>query len=201
MRTSLIINTACGDPMAQEVPTRAALYKDRYEYLKRIVNEFGPVCDEVIVAGKIPDGKLDGVHKYIELVGGYGDRRDALLQREMGARASTGDALIFTHDDHLPQWSRPDIEAECNNEWDILVPARVHGVTAELLNNGREAGYMGGHTLVMRRDLWISIPWTSVVPARCWDLPMTNVWQKAGATIAFSDILKSIDLEAKVNEV
>ena len=201
MKVSLIINTACGDPMAQDVPTRAALYKDRYEYLKRIVNEFGPVCDEVIVAGKIPDGRLDGVHKYVELVGGYGDRRDALLQREMGARASTGDALIFTHDDHLPRWTRADFEREYADAWDILVPERRHGITEELLNNGREDGYMGGHTLVMRRDLWIRVPWVTVVPERCWDLPMTRVWQREGATIAYSDILQSVDLEAKVDEV
>jgi len=201
VRTSLIINTSCGDPDAGHVPTRAALYADRYEYVKRIVSEFGPVCDELIIAGKLPEGELDGVDRYIEIVSGYGDRRDALLQREMGARVSTGDALIFTHDDHLPRWTRQDCEGQWDLPWDILVPERRHAITDELLNNGRDQGYMGGHTLVMRRALWVAIPWTSVVPARCWDLPMTNVWRKNGATIAFSDILKSVDLEAKIDEV
>jgi len=201
MRTSLIINTACGDPFASAVPTREAMYEDRYEYIKRIISEFGGVCDEIVIAGKLPDGELEGVCRYIELIGGYGDRRDALLQREMGARASTGDVLIFTHDDHLPRWTRQDIEEEYGGSWDILVPKRIHGITGEVLNNGRENGYMGGHTLVMKRDTWIRIPWVTVIPERCWDLPFTKLWKQEGVTIAYSDILKSVDLEAKAHEV
>jgi hypothetical protein len=199
MRTSLIVNTACGDPHARSHRNihRSTSYGDRWEGLKQIVSQ----CefDEIIVCGIIPEDDGLAVDSYIHLVGGYGDRRDALLQREVGARGSTGDLLIFTHDDHMPGFSGEDIHDV--EDWDILVPQRVHGVTGEILNNGKEQGYMGGHTLVMHRNVWVRLPWVSVVPDRCWDLPMTQLWYDNDIRIAFSDILQSIDIEAQPNEV
>ena len=199
MRTSLIINTACGDPRAGGNLHRRGSYADRFEGLKELVSEAAERFDEIVICGTLPPETKLPVDRYVELTGGYGDRRDALLQREVGARASTGHILVFTHDDHKPGFGQEDIHDL--DEWDILVPHRVHGITGESLNNGKEAGYMGGHTLIMHRNVWVRIPWTSVVPHRCWDIPMTVLWENEGVRIAFSSILQSIDIEAQPDEV
>lgn len=196
MRASLIINTAVLAPHAQKTgnPFRTTTYAERGEGLLRIIDEGLPEACEKIVAGNYEPG--DG-YTYIEVPPLYGDRRDALVQREMGARLSTGDILVFTHDDHLPNFHASDIQAK---DWDILVPKRVHDVTGEELPNGRDQDYMGGHSLIMTREAWVRVPWLSVIPERCWDLPMTRLWREAGLKIEWTDDLISVDLEAKAGE-
>lgn len=166
--------------------------------VEQIVDKCKNGFDEIIVAGNYkPDSAEPPRYTYLEVSPMYGDRRDALMQREMGARLSTGEVLVFTHDDHTPDFTKEDIP---EGDWGILVPKRVHGLTAGDLPNGQEEGYMGGHTLLMRRHIWVSIPWLSVLPHRCWDLPMTQIWSQSNVKITFTDDISSTDLEAGEDE-
>ncbi len=196
-RVSLIINTACEAPHAATTsnPFRESAYSERAQLLGEIIDA-GQDFTECLVSGSFHAG--DG-YTYVRVDPVYSDRRDALYQREMGARTSTGDILCFTHDDHLPQFTAADVLAHDPN-WDILVPKRIHGKTGETLPNGRDEGYMGGHTLLMRRDVWVAIPWLTVETARCWDLVMTDIWLDEGLKIEYTDELVSVDLEAAEGE-
>jgi hypothetical protein len=200
VKVSLIINTACGDPRiaGERNPWREYTYGDRVEMVHRIVKECTDF-DEIIVAG-VFEPSAEGLYTYVSITQQYGDRRDALLQREIGARHATGDVLVFTHDDHLPQapWNLHVLEED---GWDILVPKRIHGITGEELNNGKAEGYMGGHTLCMKREAWAAVPWLTAIPPRTWDIPMTRIWRDAGLEIVWTDELISVDLEARENEV
>jgi hypothetical protein len=98
-----------------------------------------------------------------------------------------------------PEYDKHDI-VDFTEGWDILVPKRIHGITGEELNNGKAEGYMGGHTLVMKRAAWAQVPWTTVNPPRCWDIHMTRKWIEADLKIVWTDDLVSIDLEAKADE-
>ena len=195
-RISLIINSACMAPHASATrnPFRQSAYSDRTETIQKILNT-GPYFDECIVAGSYQPGPG---YTYLNVEPVHADRRDALYQREMGARLATGDILCFTHDDHLPQFNGSDIPV--GDGWDILVPRRIHGKTGAELPNGQAEGYMGGHTLLMRREVWVAVPWLTVETARCWDLVMTDKWLDEGFKIAYTDELVSVDLEAEEGE-
>ena len=203
MKISLIINTASGDPRiaGERNPWRQHTYGDRVDIVHKIVKECADF-DEIIVAG-VFEPSAEGLYTYVSISQQYGDRRDALLQREIGARHATGDILVFTHDDHLPQFNNfagPYWQDKDFGDWDILVPKRVHGVTGEELNNGKTDNYMGGHTLCMKRTAWATVPWLTAIPPRTWDIPMTRIWRDAGLTIAWTDDLISVDLEAREDE-
>ena len=176
-------------------PWRQSSYSDRTKLLREIIDA-GQNFDECLVAGSFHAG--DG-YTYVAVEPVYCDRRDALYQREMGSRTATGDIFCFTHDDHLPRFSAADVLAH-DPDWAILIPKRVHGKTGETLSNGQDRGYMGGHTLLMRRDVWVSVPWLSVEIARCWDLMMSDEWKKAGYGFTFTDELVSVDLEVEEGE-
>ena len=220
-KLSLIINTASMDPFvaAKGNMYRQGSYGDRRSIVRELISSSG--FDEVIVAGNFEPGEG---YTYLELEPQLRDRRDALWQREMGARHATGDVLVFTHDDHVLDEGfaeklrlyyidgfmcdisdkAPDPECKCGTyhsppEWDLIVPKRIHGLTGEELNNGKEEGYMGGHSLVMRRWLWAEVPWMSV-NTEWWDTTMTRLWREAGGTIVWSDKLVHIDREAKETE-
>jgi len=200
MRASLIINTAALAPHAASSgnPFRAGTYAERVAMVDEIIEKSVGRWDEIIVAGNYKPSLDDpSAYSYIDVPPMYGDRRDALVQREMGARLSTGEYLAFTHDDHLPDFAAEDIPS---GGWHILVPRREHGVTGVKLPNGEEEGYMGGHTLIMKRAIWVTIPWLSVTPHRCWDLPMTRLWEESKLTVEFTDALVSVDLEAQEGE-
>ena len=200
MSVSLIINTASGDPRVagERNPWRSRTYGERVPLVHQIVKECADF-DEIIVAG-VFEPSADGLYTYVQITPQYGDRRDALLQREIGARHATGDILVFTHDDHMPQtpWDLHLLESD---DWDILVPKRIHGITGVELNNGKAEGYMGGHTLCMKRHAWAAVPWVTAMPPRCWDRPMTRIWKDAGLKIVWIDELVSVDLEAASDEI
>lgn len=192
MKISLIINTCSLDPLAPRVMYGQRTYKERAELLR---NEILPAArrddwDEVIVVGSFEPGPG---YEYVRLDPIYRDRRDALWQRELGARHATGDILAFSHDDHMFAHMAPNAIALHDPEWDILVPRRVDNAGNEL-PNGRDHNYMGGHSLVMRRWLWARIPWTAVDTA-WWDRSLTRVWREEGGRIVFTDALCHIDLD------
>lgn len=208
MKISYIINTAACDPWVHgSNPHRSAGYRSRLDLMR---NRILPIAleqgfDEIIVAGAYEDGPG---YRYLPVAPHYRDRRDALVQRERGARLATGDVLVFGHDDHclgadFSCWLREYCGAGAA-PWDLLVPQRRHGITGAILNNGFEDGplkssYMGGHVLVMKRWLWAQVPWTSV-DSEYWDTSLTRLWKEAGAKIVFADDLIHLDVEAAADE-
>lgn len=201
MRISYVINTAALDPWVHgQNPHRSAAYRQRAALLrdKVLPAALNQGFDEIIVAGVYEPG--DG-YRFLPVAPRYRDRRDALVQREAGARHSTGDIIVFGHDDHA-------LEAEFLSElrlrldrpqdfepWDLLIPRRLHGITGAELNNGKQDGYMGGHVLVMKRWLWAEVPWTKLDTVY-WDTSMTREWKAAGAKLVYADDLTHIDIEA-----
>lgn len=199
MHISYVINSAAGDPWAAAGRNeyRSTGYRRRYELLKE---EVLPAAlkegfDEIIVAGVFERGNS---YHYVPVPPRCRDRRDALWQREVGARHSTGDVIVFGHDDHKVGAGFHSKLLEQAN-WDLLIPQRLHGITGEVLNNGRQDGYMGGHVLVMRRWLWAAVPWTSV-DSEFWDKSLTRLWQEAGGKLVYTDALSHIDIEATATE-
>ena len=194
-KISLIINSASKDPaLVGGNMYRATPYSARYGMLKdRILPSLGGF-DEVIVCGVFEPGTG---WRYVPMKPRRRDRRDALHQRDLGAAYSTGDILVFCHDDHAPAHDFADqLRALADDpSWDLIVPERRHGVTDAVLNNGRAENYMGGHCLAMRRWLWAEVPWTSV-DTEYWDTTMTRLWREAGGKIVWSDTLIHYDLEA-----
>lgn len=198
MRISLIYNTACMDKVVRERNNhyRQASYAEREELLSKALRGVTGF-DEVIVAGTFKEG--DG-YRYVPVTPYVRDRRDALWQREWGARYSTGDILVFSHDDHeLGEGFAETLREMLDEPWDLLVPQRRHSKTQEKLENGEAAGYMGGHALVMRRWLWAEVPWVSV-DTEWWDVTMTRLWEEAGGRIVWTDRLVHYDIEAMENE-
>lgn len=218
MRISYIINTACTDPHvnAGRNRWRQAGYSERYRLLKEKVlpAALSQDFDEIIVCGNFETGTG---YQYVPMEPRYRDRRDALWQRELGARYATGDVLVFGHDDHavasgfksnLLNWiigfdtevtdldNKPVYERK---SWDLLIPKRQHALTGAELNNGKADGYMGGHVLVMKRWLWAQVPWTTL-DTEWWDTSMTRMWQEAGGKLVWADDLVHLDVEATENE-
>jgi hypothetical protein len=206
MRISYIINSAASDPLVNTIgnPWRKVGYRRRYSLLKEQVLPAATAqgFDEVIVAGCFEAG---AGYQYVPMEPRFRDRRDALWQREIGARYATGDVLVFGHDDHS---LAPDFEKalwdRCMTTddfaaWDLLIPKRIHGITGAELNNGKDSGYMGGHVLVMKRWLWAQVPWT-LVDTSFWDTTLTREWKAAGGKLVYADDLVHVDVEATEDE-
>lgn len=196
---SLIINTCSLDPLLAESsnPYRAHTYAQRRKFVQSLTSWAHQEFDEVIVTGFYEEGPN---YRYVHVKPRFRDRRDALYQREYGSRYSKGDVFVYTHDDHAPaQGFAKILRSKLNEEWDILVPERRHSLTADLLNNGKEDGYMGGHTFVMRRWVWAETPWF-IVDTEYWDVTLTRIWEEKGAVIRWVDDLVCYDLEAAKDE-
>lgn len=201
MKISLILNTACMDPIVamRHNTYRNAKYMSRIDMLECTIEQVEGF-DEIIVVGNY---KVGTGYKYIEVPPHVRTRADGLIQREVGARHATGDVFVFCHDDHCPGYDSVDILRKHysynQHQNDLLIPKRVHHKTNAELNNGREDDYMGGHCLAMHRSLWAEVPWTST-DLIFWDVVMTRLWREAGANLIWHDKLIHYDLEAAENE-
>jgi hypothetical protein len=183
------------DPL---VAFNTSLYaKKPYAYRAELLREriLPAACsegwDEIIVVGQFEAGIG---YEYVPMQPIFRDRRDALWQREAGARCSTGSILAFGHDDHM--FAPGALEMLCGvpDDWDILVPAR-HNEAGDTLDNGKKKDYMGGHCLFMRRAAWAKVPWTTV-DTEWWDVTLTRVWREEGLCIQWTDKIVHIDLDA-----
>jgi len=212
MKISLILNTACMDPIVagRSNTYRDAQYVSRIDMLRETIAD-AKDFDEIIVAGNYKAG--DG-YKYIEVQPHAHNRSDGLIQREVGARHSIGDILVFCHDDHrpgegfakivwehygMPNSNSIDMLNISNTQNDLLIPKRIHKLNGSTLNNGKDDDYMGGHCLVMHRSLWAEVPWT-LTDLTFWDVVMTRLWREAGANLIWHDELIHYDLEASEDE-
>lgn len=207
MKLSLIINTCVAHEGAGQTGNlyRSAPYTARLALLKdRILpTVLTSGWDEIFVSGGVPISLAEEFRDprltFLAMPPAKGNRWDALIQREIAARHSTGDILCFSHDDHLPPKAEEVQYAAEDLVWDILVPKRIHGVTGATMNNGKADGYMGGHSYLMRRSAWATYPLTKA-PDEWWDLYMTNIWKSLGLSIVWTDALTHVDLEAKEGE-
>lgn len=204
MKISLILNTACMDPIvaSRHNTYRSAKYVSRSDMLKETIR-VSQGFNEIIVVGNYKSNIRLPKYEYIEVQPSTRTRADGLIQREVGARHSTGDILVFCHDDHRPAddfSERIRIHYSYGkNRNDLLIPKRVHNITGSVMNNGRDDDYMGGHTLVMTRSLWAEVPWT-MTDLIFWDVTMTRMWREAGANLVWHDELIHYDLEASEDE-
>lgn len=201
MIISYIINSAALDPwVAGSNPHRSAAYRQRADLLRHRVlpAAIKQGFDEIIVAGCFEEGEG---YTYLPVAPRYRDRRDALLQREAGARLATGDILVFGHDDHAigNGFSSRLVEKADDPAWDLIIPRRIHGITGVEMNNGKAENYCGGHVLVLRRWLWAAVPWTKL-NTEYWDTSQTREWRAVGGKIVWDDDLVHIDVEAGQNE-
>ena len=202
MKISLILNTACMDPIVamRHNTYRDANYMSRIDMLDNTLKD-AVGFDEIIVAGNY---KVGPRYKYVEVPPHVRTRADGLIQREIGARHATGDILVFCHDDHRPDFA--DFATILREHYgynqsknSLLIPKRVHSITGAELNNGQADNYMGGHCLVMHRSLWAEVPWTRT-DLIFWDVVMTRLWREAGANLIWHDQLIHYDLEASEDE-
>lgn len=210
MKVSLVINSASLDRVGRRAnnPHRHAGYVDRADLLRDVILPSAKISgfDEILVVGVFEEGEG---YQYIPMNPRYRDRRDALYQRDLGFRHSTGDVVVFCHDDHKPSDGFATKLRTIEGDWDILVPKRTHHITGEELNNGHEkfaeadgrrsGVYMGGHCCVFRRWVIAEVPWTTV-NTEFWDVVLTGKWKDAGARMEFTDVVSHVDLEAGVLE-
>ena len=205
MRHSLIINTACGDAhvAGQKNPYRSRRYGERAELLRAAIlpRAIDGGFDDIIVAGIFPQTLSEAFDEllWIKVPPQRHNRWDGLFQREVGARFASGDLLTFCHDDHAPQKDYATEMRQIDYDWDIIVPERIHGITGESMNNGKDEGYMGGHCYTMKRWLWASMPLTSA-PDEWWDIWFTPKWLQLGAEIVWEDSIQHFDMEATAAE-
>ena len=176
-----------------------------------------PTFSQVIVVGEWEPGNG---YIYIEVPSERFSCVDALAQRQAGFERSTGDWIVFQHDDHF--WDTDYVAlhrllytinlSEANDRHDVLVPARytrLRNVNGERLYNGEprdqwhpsslrvsEHGYCSGHCAIYRREVLERCPWGNVKKSWTWDVSHTKQIRDAGFKIEWSDALRCYDIEA-----
>jgi hypothetical protein len=157
-----------------------------------------PHVSEVIVVGEYEDGPG---YTYLNVPSKHYSSADALAQRQAGFEASTGDTIIFQHDDHIldPKWA-----SNLDSRADVLIPqrwTRLRSSTPERLNNGEPEcnpgvkEYISGHCAIYKRAVLEVCPWGKVPQIRTWDCQHTWQIRDAGFRVTRSDTLKVWDVE------
>ena len=209
---SLIVTTACGDPLVAEQHGGAGQGQRHAQRIKFLNEKILPAAinigelDEIIVAGRPSDElkQFEGV-TYLWVPPIVRDRSESLHIREIASRYSIGDILIYTADDHMlgddfvsnmPTW-----------DWDILTPMRINGADGNEMNSGDPAskwanfdGYSPAHCQVLKRPVWAEVPWTTIRSVEAWDIPISIKWREAGFELKWTDEIHAVDLEAKEDE-
>ena len=212
MRTTLIISTATGDPLVANEQRGGAgtgqLHAKRVEFLN---DEIIPAAnsqgfEEIFVAGRpSADLRSDVGVVYLHISPIRRDRSEALNIREQATRLSTGEILVYSSDDHkLSENFLRDMPLE---EWDVLTPKRLNGVSGNEMNSGDPEskwfnydGYSPAHCNVLKRHVWAKVPWTSIQRIEAWDIPISTKWREAGFRLEWTDKIWAIDLEAREGE-
>ena len=220
MSISLCINTCAGGPKAAET-----LSSGRQSHIQRsfALRNFilpaalaDPTFSQVIVVGEWEPGNG---YIYIEVPSERFSCVDALAQRQVGFERSTGDWVVFQHDDHLLASGdngpvSDAIYVPNPNRADVIVPARytrLRNVNGERLFNGApitgpgdassavnpfSKGYISGHCAIYRREVLEKCPWGGVEKVHTWDIWHTAQIRNAGFKIEWSDALRVYDCEA-----
>jgi hypothetical protein len=220
---SLVINTCAGGAKAAETlssgrqPHAQRAYALRNFILPAALAD--PTFDEVIVVGEWEPGSG---YVYIEVPSVHFSCADALAQRQAGFERSTGDWVVFQHDDHMlvnELFGHDDFGDVCSDiinatfhhaPYDILVPSRytrLRDVNGERLYNGETSsdrhvvvmgpGYISGHCAIYRREVLEACPWGNVDTVHTWDIAHTKQIRAAGFKIEWSNALRCYDIEAE----
>jgi hypothetical protein len=193
MRLSCIINTSCLGPRAQSVTgsTTPTPHAFREHVLRNfILPHYAMFADEVIVVGEFREGAK---WRYIPKPSIFFSAVDALHQRQAGFEASTGDVLLFAHDDHLVYLK--DIELSGGH---VAVPRRVWrrpDGRVVTVNNGFSAGYVSGHAAFYMREVLEVAPWGGVPLVHTWDIEHTRQLRAQGAVIVEAPKIVAWDVE------
>ena len=220
---SLVINSCANGPKAAEtLSSGGQSHMQRSFALRNFILPAAladPTFSEVIVVGEWEPG--DG-YIYIESPSEHFSCVDALAQRQAGFERSTGDWVVFQHDDHLLKNPIVDYDEETalhkiyriKQKFDVLIPARytrLRDVNGERLFNGApitgpgdassavnpfSKGYISGHCAIYRREVLEKCPWGGVEKVHTWDIEHTKQIRDAGFTIEWSDALRVYDCEA-----
>lgn len=201
-RISLVVNTCCLGPRAHEItgscsPTPHAL---RAFMLGNAMLPFYVAdvnIDEVIVAGEFVEGPG---YTYVPCPSTFFSCIDALAQRQAGFEASSGDILIFMHDDHFLDYTfgaRLRSMLPFPEGADVVLPQRRRRTYTDhvVLNNGSDQGYLGGHCVVMTREACRRARWDEVEKVHEWDKAHTHLVHLAGLGARWTDDLWCWDVE------
>lgn len=201
-RTSVVINSAAlgsrsrGQLSSSGIPhgRRGVLLKE--QILPGLIGRQGL---EVVVAGEYEPGEG---FLYVSSPSVAFDCTDALQQRAAGLSASSGNIVLFQHDDHIVCDGFFQILSDKyaqDDSWDVLVPSRwaMDGGKRRRLNDGRADGYVMGHACVMRRAMAECVPWSSVPRVFTWDVEHTRLLRGRHARLLWVEDLKVWDLEGR----
>ena len=216
MTTTLAINTCSMDPEAGKGSSSGKKPYAQREFVLRnfilpnAIND--PFIDEVIVVGSWEEGTG---YTYVPAPSINFNCTDTLHQRQAAFDASSGDLVIFCHDDHLLDLTfngmRFNLEGYMrSHEVDVLVPARwtrLRNVAGERLNSGEPGmwpqatkyqhikGYIPGHCAIYKREVIERCPWSDVDKVFVWDTAHTETIRNNGFFIIHSNICRVWDVE------
>jgi hypothetical protein len=209
VRASYLLTTACGDHRvantqyggggiySKTIGDRLALLRERI-----LPAAVGQDLHEIIVCGRFPQSlvdEFDDTVTFITLPPQRLDRIEAFRQRECAGRFSTGDVLIASADDHMLTDGFVDTLRDImSEEWDILTPKRVHGITNETLNNGENEGYSPWHVQCIKRHAWAMCPFVRV--DTLWsDIVLPEHYKEMNLKMTWDDRLVVVDVEAMID--
>ena len=142
--------------------------------------------DEVLVVGEYREGVG---YRYLHVPAVTNTTTDALIKRDVGAVATASDILVYLCDDHrLDTGFLADVKRLAGENWDLLAPSRYTRRDGQRipLNMGLDAGYVGGHGLVIRRSALRLLPWMAGGHSRVWDVEHTHQIRSLGARLLYA---------------
>lgn len=220
MSLTIVLNTCALGPKARETSnSQGRLKHAQREYALRtwILPAYiaNPFVKELIVVGEWEPPQHDE-YSYVHVPSTYLTCVDALAQRQAGFEASTGEVLVFQHDDHILD-SASILQFNCGwpphfSSAEVLVPSRwtrLRFPLGERLNNGepqliidKHAGqigeseeYVSGHCAVYQRDAIVAASWRDVPKRHTWDQEHTRQLVAAGVRIRWEPVLRCEDVE------
>ena len=189
---SVCVNTCALGPRAADTQsaTLAATYAARRYPLGNFILPtliHDPYISEVIVVGEWCEGEG---YTYVPCASRYFSSDDAVAQRQAAFEASSGEFILFQHDDHIlhPRAAR-EIVTGAMNDIDVMVlPRFARSMNGDIAKpNGGDATppYLSGHAAVYRRKILERVPWSAVPAIREWDQAQTMLMRGAGARLAW----------------
>lgn len=197
---SLIITTcALGHPVPRYMLRSYAL---RTFILPRYLAD--PTLGEVLVVGEWEEAP-EHLYKYVHVPAQHHGIGDAIVQRQAGFDAATGDLLVFQSDDHVFDASLSNAEPIMQQHHvDVLVPmrrTRMRKLESERVNGGEASeryprGYVPWHGAVYRRSAIEAAPWSALQPPYLSvDVQHADRLRDAHQHIAWTDALVLWDVD------
>ena len=202
MTLSVCINTVAGSPHSKHVMSSSDVpYSLRgYALQQFILPSYvtHPMIDEVVIVGQWHAGEG---YLYIKQANKYHNWMDCVQQRQVAFERSSGDILVFQHDDHILEPRAIAIALQLfkeNPEIDVLSPARFSRVIefeGREINSGQDDGYIDGHCAFYKRAVIEKCPWKDVPLEFTLDMYHTMQIVNAGFKIGYSKDVFVWDVE------